>query len=267
MSARAASRILVHGHRGARAMRPENTLPAFEYAIQAGADALEMDVAVTKDNVLVVSHDPHINPEICQGPHPGAAICRLTLAELDCCDCGTLKNPHFPKQQPVPGARIPTLSEVLSLGAHNHVQFNIEIKSFPDHLELTPAPDIFAGMTLQAIREHHMESRCIVQSFDFRTLREMKRLAPDIRLAALWEGEARPFAAIAREARSGIIAPHFTLVTAEQVQAAHAARLEVIPWTANTPEDWQTLINAGVDAIITDDPAALIAYLRQKGLR
>src|SRR5450755_4710334 len=110
-----APRILVHGHRGARALRPENTIPAFEYAIQAGADVLEMDVAVTKDNVLVISHDPHINPEICQGPHPGIAIRQLTLAELREYDCGALKNPHFPKQQPVPGTRIPTLDEVLGL--------------------------------------------------------------------------------------------------------------------------------------------------------
>lgn len=252
-----AARPLVHGHRGARAMFPENTIPAFEYAIEAGADALEMDVAVTKDNVLVISHDPHINPEICQGPHPGVAIRQLTLAELRESDCGSLKNPRFPRQQPVPGTRIPTLDEVLGLSARSNVQFNIEIKSFPDHPELTPPPDVFAAMVLRVIRQHKLESRSIVQSFDFRTLREL----PGIRTAALWEGPPRPFVDIAREALAAIIAPHFALVTPEQVQAAHAANLEVIPWTANTAEDWRKLMDAGVDAIITDDPAALIAYL------
>jgi glycerophosphoryl diester phosphodiesterase len=248
---------LVHGHRGARAIFPENTLPGFEYAIEVGADALEMDVAVTKDNMLVVSHDPHINPEICQGPHPGVAIRQLTLAELREYDCGSLKNPRFPKQQPVPGAHIPTLDEVLGLSAENNVQFNIEVKSFPDHPDLTPPPDIFARMVLDVIRKHKLESRSIVQSFDFRTLREL----PGIRIAALWEGPARPFADIAREASASIIAPDFVLVTPEQVKAAHAANLEVVPWTANTPEDWRKLIDAGVDAIITDDPAGLVAYL------
>ena len=248
---------LVHGHRGARALRPENTIAAFEYAIQVGADALEMDVAVTKDNVLVISHDPHIHPEICQGPHPGVAIRQLTLAELREYDCGSLKNPRFPKQQPVPGACIPTLDEVLSLSTGNNVQFNIEIKSFPDHPELTPPPDIFARMVFDVIRRHNLESRSIIQSFDFRTLRELQ----GIRIAALWEGPPRPFVEIAREASAGIIAPYFELVTLEQVQAAHAANLEVIPWTVNTPEAWRMLIDAGVDAIITDDPAALIAYL------
>jgi glycerophosphoryl diester phosphodiesterase len=267
MPLHSASRIQVHGHRGARAMYPENTIPAFSYAIDIGADVLEMDVAVTKDNVLVISHDPHINPEICTGPHPGVAIHELTFAEVREYDCGALKNPRFPKQHPVPGTRIPTLDEVLSLSTRGNIQFNIETKSFPDHPELTPPPDVFARMMLDVIRKHGVESRSIVQSFDFRTLHAMKRLAPDIRLAALWEGEARPFDSIAKEAEAGIISPDFHLVSPEQVKASHDAKLEVVPWTADTPQDWQRLIDAGVDAIITDDPAALIAYLKDKGLR
>src|SRR5258708_4706407 len=205
MTASAAPHILVHGHRGARAVRPENTIPAFEYALKAGADVLEMDVAVTKDNVLVISHDPHINPEICQGPHPGIAIRQLTLAELHEYDCGMLKNPRFPKQQPVPGTRIPALDEVLSLSSQGDIQFNIETKSFPDHPELTPPPDIFARLMLEVIRKHQLESRCIIQSFDFRTLRAMKTLAPRMRLAALWEEPARPVFYIAKGAFTVII--------------------------------------------------------------
>ena len=267
MTVNAAPRILVHGHRGARAIYPENTIPAFEYAIKIGADVLEMDVAVTKDNVLVISHDPHINPEICKGPHPGIAIHELTLAELHQYDCGALKNPHFDKQQPVPGTRIPTLDQVLGLSQGNKVEFNIETKSFPDHPELTPSPDVFARMLLDVIRQHQLDSRVIVQSFDFRTLHAMKRLAPNIRLSALWEGDSRSFVDIARDGEAGIISPLFKLVNPAQVKAAHAARIQVVPWTADTPADWQMLIDAGVDAIITDDPAALIAYLQQKHLR
>jgi glycerophosphoryl diester phosphodiesterase len=267
MTANAAPRILVHGHRGARAIYPENTIPAFEYAIMIGADVLEMDVAVTKDNVLVISHDPHINPEICKGPHPGVAIHELTLAELHEYDCGALKNPHFPKQQPVPGTRIPALDDVLSLSRGNNVQFNIETKSFPDHPELTPPPDVFARMLLDVIRKHQLDSRVIVQSFDFRTLRAAKRLAPNIRLSALWEGDARSFVDIAHDGQAGIISPLFKLVTPQQVKSAHDAKIQVVPWTADTPADWQMLIDAGVDAIITDDPAALIAYMKGKGLR
>src|SRR5260370_42294498 len=90
--------ILVHGLRGARAMRPENTIPAFEYAIAAGVDVLELDMAVTKDDVVVVSHDPLLNPEICKGPRASIPIPTLTLMELRQWDCGALRNPKFPKQ-------------------------------------------------------------------------------------------------------------------------------------------------------------------------
>src|SRR5215471_19104003 len=90
-----AQTIQVHGHRGARAMRPENTIPAFEYAIQAGVDVLELDMAVTRDNVVVVSHDPYLQPPVCSGPKPKAVIHELTLAELREWDCGKVKNPGF----------------------------------------------------------------------------------------------------------------------------------------------------------------------------
>lgn len=267
MTGHPVSRIRVHGHRGARAVLPENTLPGFEYAIRAGADAIEMDVAVTRDDIPVISHDPHINPQLCVGPHPGMAIRQLTLPELRESDCGILTNPRFPKQQPAPGARIPTLDEVLRIADGGDVRFDIEIKCFPEDPELTPPPDRFAELVFEVIHRRNLEARVVVQSFDYRTLRAVKRLAPAIRLAALWEDAPRPFVDIAREAHAGIASPHFRLVTPEQVEAAHAAGLEVVPWTANTPEDWEMLIGAGVDGIITDDPAALIDYLKKKRLR
>ncbi len=253
--------ILVHGHRGARALRPENTLPAFEYAIAQGVDALELDMAVTKDNVLVISHDPELKPPICTGPKPSAVIHTLTLAEVREWDCGAVRNPNFPRQQTVPGTRMPTLDEVFSLAPMGKFWFNIETKSFPDHPELTPPPAEFVKLVLAEIRKHHLESRVILQSFDFRTLREMKKIAPEIALSALYEGAPKDFAAIAREAGAGIVSPEFHLVTPEQVRAAHAAGLQVVPWTADAVADWDRLIAAGVDAIITDDPASLLAHL------
>jgi glycerophosphoryl diester phosphodiesterase len=242
-------------------MRPENTLPAFEYAIAQGVDALELDMAVTKDNVIVVSHDPLLHPPVCSGPQPEAVIHQLTLAQVREWDCGKVRNPNFPKQQTVPGTRMPTLDEVFDLAPRGKFLFNIETKSFPDHPELTPSPDEFARMVLERVRAHHLESRVILQSFDFRTLRAMKKIAPEIALSALYEGEAKDFTAIAKEAGAEIVSPQFALVTPEQVRAAHAARLQVVPWTADTPEDWDRLIAAGVDAIITDDPAALLSHL------
>jgi glycerophosphoryl diester phosphodiesterase len=263
-----AAPLQVHGHRGARAMLPENTIPAFEYAIDQGVDAIEMDVAVTKDDVLVISHDPVLNPEICRGADGSKVIHELTFAELRRWDCGSLVNPHFPKQKPVPNVHIPALEQVLALANRGNFLFNIEAKIFKDKPQYTPSPERFADLLLQAIDRHKLRPRVIVQSFDFRILHAMKALAPDIRLAALDEDEnLGDFVTVARSAGAKIIAPEKGMVTPSRVVAAHEAGLQVIPWTANNPQEWDALTAAGVDGIISDDPAELIAYLKQKKLR
>jgi glycerophosphoryl diester phosphodiesterase len=263
-----APRILVHGHRGARARRPENTLPAFRYAIEQGVDALEMDMAVTRDNVIVISHDPILEPPVCSGPAPKATIHELTRAQVREWDCGAVRNPRFDTQQTVPGTRMPTLDDVFRLASLGHFDYNIETKSFPNHPEYTPAPEEFDRLVLAKIREYRLEKRIILQSFDFRTLVAMRKLAPEIRLSALTESDPRDFAAIARDAASAeIVSPEFHLVTPEKVAAAHAAGIQVVPWTANSKTEWDRLIAAKVDAIITDDPAELIGYLRERRLR
>jgi glycerophosphoryl diester phosphodiesterase len=259
-----AQTIQVHGHRGARAMRPENTLPAFEYAIAAGVDALELDMAVTRDNVIVVSHDPELRAPICTGPRDRAVIHELTLAEVRQWDCGAKQNPGFPSQQVVPGTKMPTLEEVFALAPKGKFLFNIETKIFPQRPEVAPAPEEFTRLVLAAIRKHRLESRVVLQSFDFRTLHAMKKLAPEIKLSALYSGAPRDFVEIAKEAGASIVSPEFHLVTPEQVKAAHAAGIEVLPWTADTPADWERLVAARVDGIITDDPAGLIAFLKDR---
>jgi glycerophosphoryl diester phosphodiesterase len=263
-----AAPMQVHGHRGARAVLPENTIPAFEYAIEQGVDAIEMDVAVTKDDVLVISHDPVFNPEICRGADGSKVIRELTFQELRRWDCGSLVNPHFPKQKPVPNTHIPALEQVLALAHRGNFLFNIEAKISKDKPQYTPSPERFADLLLQAIDRHNLRPRVIVQSFDFRILHAMKALAPDIRLAALDEDEKLgDFVAVARSVGVKIIAPEKGMVTPSRVVAAHEAGLQVIPWTANSPQDWDAMTAAGVDGIISDDPAELIAYLKQKKLR
>jgi len=219
--------IQVHGHRGARAVMPENTIAAFEYAIGVGVDAIEMDVQVSRDDVVVVAHDPCLKS--------GALIRELNAAETG----------------------LPTLDAVLRLARLGDFLFNIEAK-VSGH-----TPSTFAELVLDRIGEHGAQARVIFQSFDFAILHRMNRLAPGITLAALWEGAPRSFVDIAKEAGTGIVAPRYELVTPEEVHAAHSAGFRVIPWTANAAEDWKRLIAAGVDGIITDDPAALIGYLRR----
>jgi glycerophosphoryl diester phosphodiesterase len=280
-----AQTILVHGHRGSRATRPENTIPAFEYAIQHGADVLELDLAVTKDGVLVVSHFPFITPDhpgerVCMGPEtpPHTAIHSLTLEQVKQYDCGSTTLPNFPKQVAIPGTRIPTLDEVLDLAPQGKFDFNIETKIFPSHPELTPSPEEFVKLIDDAVKRHNLQSRVILQSFDFRTLIAMKDLDPAIRLSALISGDPNgdammgitdtdtDFVSIGKKTGAQIISPNFHLVTPAKVAAAHAAGLQIVPWTVDKPGDWQKMVDAKVDAIITDDPEALIAWLRAKKL-
>ncbi len=260
----AGARIEVQGHRGARAVRPENTLAAFDYAIKSGVDVLELDLRVTKDAVLVVSHDGVLKPPVCRGPIPEADILDLTLEQVKQWDCGAERNPAFPLQELSPGERIPTLDEVLALAPRGAFRFNIETKM---NKTGPPAPHFMAKLLADAIRQHGLESRVTVQSFDFRTLHQMKKLLPGVPRAALYGGVPRDFVAIAREADASIVSPNYALVTKEQVDASHCAGLKVIAWTANQERVWADLVAAGVDGIITDDPAGLIAYLKTRGLR
>ncbi len=236
----------VHGHRGARARFPENTIPAFRYAIEQGVDFLELDVAVTRDNVPVVSHDPHLNPASGAAPGPGPAIHDLTLTELN--------------------KRVPALDEVFALSRGNSVQFNVEIKIFADRPELAPGPADFTRLVLDLVRKHGIERRVMVQSFDSRILREMKTLDVSIPRGALFEAQCDWMKA-ARGFDANVLGPHYRLVSPPRVSQARAAGIAVVPWTVNQPEDWARLADAGVDGMITDDPAALIAWLNSKGLR
>lgn len=264
----AAAEILVHGHRGARARMPENTIPAFEYAIGVGVDVLELDLAVTKDDVLVVSHDSFLHAPTCKGPVEKAAIRDLTLAEVRRWDCGSVPNSQFPDQKRIPGTRMPTLDEVFSLASRGKFEFNVETKISPAHPELSASPERFAELLVQAIGKHKLVPRVIVQSFDYRTLVAIRKLNPEIRLSALFTTTGDSYFDVSkRAANAEFVSPIVNDVTAAKVKAAHAEGLIVVPWTANTTSEWDRLIGMEVDAIITDDPGALIAHLRKRGLR
>ncbi len=216
--------IAVHGHRGARSLWPENTLPAFEYAIAAGVDAIELDLAVTKDRVVVVSHDPQLHPPICSGPKPESVIYALTLAEVRQWDCGNLRNWSSPPADGPRHSRADARPRSSPWRRRETFLFNLETKIFPDHPELTPSPEEFVMLVREQVRKHRLESRVILQSFDFRALRIMQRLAPEIARAALYEGPPRILTDIAHEAETGIVAPRFNLVTPEQLRAAQQFR-------------------------------------------
>lgn len=269
---------LVYGHRGSRGTVPENTIPAFEAALMAEADALELDMNVSSDNVVVIAHEPRITPERCLGPdgkklEKAVPIRSLTLAELKKYDCGSLTDPAFKQQLPVPGERIPTLDEVFAMvkasgyQAAATVQFDIETKISPSEPELSPAPAEFARLVLDSVRKHGMEKRVIVQSFDARTLKEIKKINPAVRTAQLTNDSLLDIAPALKAAGTDIWSPNYLWITAGAVREAQAAGIQVVPWTINSGKGWDFAVQAGVDAIITDYPAALVEYLQQKKLR
>ncbi|MFH1725331.1 MAG: glycerophosphodiester phosphodiesterase [Elusimicrobiota bacterium] len=268
-------RIEVHGHRGARAVLPENTLAAFAEALRVGVDVLELDLVATKDDVLVVSHDQEVNRTLCLGPggkkvRGPIPIRSLTVNEVQSYDCGSLKNPRFPKQKPVPGERIPTLDEVfrMVLGSEHPaaktVRFNIETKIVPARPELSPTPGRFAKLVVDAVRKHGLAGKVIVQSFDYRTLAAVKELAPEIKIAVLISENLPDLPAIAEALGAEIISPNHRWITKEEVRRLQEQGVRVVPWTVNEEDDWIRMLEYGVDGIITDDPERLIDFLSKR---
>lgn len=249
-------KLEVHGHRGARARFPENTLAGFQYAIAAGADWIELDVQVTGDGVLVVCHDAVLKRR-CRGPLGTRDLQRLTLGELRRFDIGTVTNRRFRRQARLPGATIPTLDEVFALAGEGDFQFNVEIKScgLPAHA--------YARMVVDTIQRQRLQRRVRITSFDLPLLAAVRGLAPGLPIGALTNLGQRGFLRRALAVGAQTAGPYHRLATPWRVAQAHAAGVRVVPWTANRPRDWARLIRAGVDGIITDDPAALLAYLKK----
>ena len=209
LAAASAQAFDLQGHRGARGLAPENTLEGFALALSLGVTTLELDLAMTRDNVLVVSHDRRLNPDHTRGPDgnflaaEGPPIRTLTLAELQRYDVGRLKPGSayaaaFPEQRPADGARIPTLAALFewARGAA-HVRFNIETKITPTSGAETPDPEAFATAVAAAIRAAGLTARTSVQSFDWRTLTAMRSIAPEVERVCL-TAEALNFDTIKR---------------------------------------------------------------------
>lgn len=262
--------IDIQGHRGARWWRPENTLPAFQFAIANGATTLELDTLITKDNQVVVAHDPFINPVICQHSDGSAvegqiAIRNLTLKEVQAFDCGSKINPRFPNQVPVPKTSIPTLADVLdqALKGNKKIHFNIETKIDPTTPELAPDPESFTKLVFDVIRKKHALGQVTLQSFDFRTLKVAKRLAPKVPRVALVENRpAGNLVELLKSSDANILSPSYEWLKPEDIEVLHHAGFKVIPWTVNDKSEWQRLIAMGVDGIITDNPKDLAALVQ-----
>lgn len=303
--AAAAHAFDLQGHRGARGLAPENTLPGFATALGIGVSTLELDVAVTRDGVLVASHGRRLSPELTRDAAgrwiraPGPVIHALDASELARYDVGRIDPAsryaaRFPDQRPADGAAVPALAAVFDLvrrSGNRSVHFNIETKIDPHEPDTAPAPAAFAEALVAALRTAGMLDRASVQSFDWRTLAAVQTLAPALPTVCLSASQRwldnlergrpgpSPWTAgldvddhggsaprLAAAAGCRAWSPFHEEVDAASLAEAHSLGLAVIPWTVNEPARMAALVALGVDGLITDYPDRLRAVLAARGI-
>lgn len=293
------TRPQVHGHRGARGHFPENTLDSVQFAIQSGANAAEVDLCVSKDDMVVVHHDLALSPDIAIGPDniwitAPIPIRTLLLRELERYDVGSLRPGSkyaatFAHQKPSPGSRIPTLDQfieyVLEFSDEDFI-LNLELKADPDHPELIPSPRHYVSLVLHSIASYQITHRTFIQSFDWRLIKLVQRQAPEILTGLITDltsaghhhlaptGHDDPWTdgwsladfnnsmpLMVATAGAPVWSTNYLDLSQKLVTEAHALDLRVYAYTVNEETDMERLIEWGVDAITTDYPDRLVNIL------
>jgi glycerophosphoryl diester phosphodiesterase len=252
---------------------PENTIPAMIKALELGVSTLEMDVVITADKKVVLSHEPFFNHEISTKPDGSPVteeeeknlnIYKMPYSEVSSFDVGSSIHPRFPEQKKMHSVK-PLLSDVFIAvkqwckdNDKPLPDFNIETKCLPEGDNIFhPEPSLFCDLLMEVIDTADMRPRCLIQSFDFRTLVYLRKNYPDVRLAALVE----PFDKGGMETHKkelgfvpDIYSPAWELVDVAMVESCHLSKMKLIPWTVNDSAVAKKLIAMGVDGIITDYP-------------
>lgn len=271
------------GHRGARGEMPENSVPAFLYALDHGVKTLEMDVVITGDRKVVVSHEPFMSHEICFDPagniisekqEKSYNIFHMTYSEVLFFNCGSKTHPRFPEQEKTDVSK-PLLSTVIKAAEKHAAEngreapfFNIEIKSRPEwEGEFHPQFSMYTDEVMKVVDQSGAADRIIIQSFDKRVLQYMHENYGNIPVALLVEQKLSPEAQIdSLEFTPDIYSCHHTLVDEQLVRMCREKNMKLIPWTVNETDEMKRLIQMGVDGIITDFPsrAAKLSTLRKE---
>jgi glycerophosphoryl diester phosphodiesterase len=263
----------LQGHRGCRGLMPENTIPAFLKAIDLGVTTLEMDVVITKDKQVILSHEPFFSHEITTLPNgdtltlaneKSTNIYRLTYAETTAFDIGLLKHNRFPNQQKLAATK-PLLDSVIKVvkqycKLHKKVIpfFNIETKctAFTDTI-FHPMPKEFVDLIMQVIVKNKIQNKTIIQSFDVRTLKEVNNNYAFVKTALLIEGNDKSDFQSQLNSLGfvpSIYSPHFSLVDSNLIKLCKKNKIKIIPWTVNDLPTMKTLVTLGVDGLISDYP-------------
>lgn len=266
--------IAIHGHRGCRGLLPENTIPAFQKAIAIGVDAIEMDLAISKDLQVVVSHEPYMSRRICLDPNGNEIpiqddmkynFFRMNYEEIKQFDCGLKYHPDYPDQIKIRTFK-PLLSDVIEISKslNPNIRFNLEIKSKSKYDNLfAPEPKVFVELVLEVINRFGVLKNTNLQSFDLRILKQIKEQSPSIRVALLIDSnEAIQKKLKKLSYKPEVISPYFDLLNNDMVQYLKKDGFTVIPWTVNSSSDLKRMISYNVDGIITDYPDRLKALLQ-----
>jgi glycerophosphoryl diester phosphodiesterase len=274
MNCNSKSYIDIQGHRGFRGLYPENTLLGFEKAIAIGVHTLEFDIAITKDQKVVVSHEPYMNSEICLKPNgdailnsesKGFNLYEMTYDEIKQFDCGSKLHDRFPKQQKIKVSK-PLLVDVFELAkAQNpEIKFNIEIKSQPDYYGIyTPKPKDYVRIVLDDILKSGLAPSVNLQSFDITILEEIKKQSSKMPVALLVdENESISDKLKSLSFEPEIISPYFKLLDRNTVTTLKEQNFMVIPWTVNSKSDMLQMVDYKVHGIITDYPDLLVTILK-----
>jgi len=270
MSCNSEREVDIQGHRGCRGLLPENSLPAFEKAIDLGVNTLELDIAITKDNKVVVSHEPFMSRTICFNSEGEVIpedmdmkynLYTMTHEEIKQFDCGSKNHPTYTEQEKVKTYK-PLLSEVFELAKAKNpkIKFNIEIKSKPEYYGVyTPQPKVYVEIVLSEIKNSQMFDVVNLQSFDLVILEEVKKQSPEMPVALLVDDDETIKVKLAKLSyQPEIISPYFKLLSQKEVRNYQSQGYLIIPWTINDVEDMKTMLEWQVDGIITDYPNKLI---------
>lgn len=305
----------LEAHRGGRDVRPEKTLYSYAYAIELGATSIECDMQLTKDGQIVMSHNPILNSDITRDENGNYIknnkydIRLMTVDELKKFDvgvmdpnCGEYYDLHG-KTQFTYDAKIPTLEELMQLiqsYGDKNIVLNIETKSYPDPASAgyknNADPKKFVEVFNNIVKKYNMEDRVVLQSFDWQTLIEMKKLNPNISTSALWQEQpswGRDSESLRRYEKkkspwlggldikdyqgnpvkaahaigADIISPYYTEISKQDVDEAHSLGMKVVPWTVNNEKDMTMLLDMGVDGIISDKPWLLKQVLEKRNIK
>lgn len=273
--------IDIQGHRGCRGHLPENSIPAFIEAIKMGVTTLEMDVVVTSDHRVVVSHEPFLSSEICldttgieisENEQMNFNIYEMSYSTLSKFECGLKHHPRFPEQQKISVFK-PLLSEVIDsvesyieINKLSQIKYNIEIKSTEEGDKVYhPTPSEFTELVLRDLKEKSVLKRATLQSFDIRTLQYLHQYHPDVQMAFLVENKD---GVIENLNKLGFIPPIYScehvLLNEEEVKVCRENNMQVIPWTVNEINDIERMLNLDVDGIISDYPDRVMKLIGAK---